>query len=360
VRRSVPSDAAEFTGVVWMHSATAHRLSAATVEMSRLDAILADAETASVPLNRLRSAAALRVRAIDDEHVRMLSASEAEFPPVLVRAGDLQVLDGHHRVAAARQRGWQTVPVRLVRCTDSQAVLLAIRANVAHGLPLTRAERRVAAVRVIDLHPDWSDRAIAAATGLAAATVAALRQQVDPRRSVPAARVGRDGRTRPLSAAEGRLRASAVLAERPEASIREIAEEAGISLGTAHDVRRRLRDNLGPLPGPGPAPPADAPGQPTGIGRASGRPPVPRPVDRSATTQWDRLWETLRRDPTVRFTASGRALLQWLQRHVIDAHLRQAPARSVPAHLREQVVGLALQQAEEWRLFALAVQADAE
>lgn len=38
--------------------------------------------------------------------------------------------------------------------------------NTHHGLPLTRADRKAAAQRILDIHPHWSDRAIAKVTGL--------------------------------------------------------------------------------------------------------------------------------------------------------------------------------------------------
>jgi hypothetical protein len=56
--------------------------------------------------------------------------------------------------------------------------------------------------------------------------------------------MGSDGRLRPLTSLDGRRRASEPIVARPEAPLREIAAEAGISVGTAHDVRQRMQRGM--------------------------------------------------------------------------------------------------------------------
>jgi hypothetical protein len=119
---------------------------------------------------------------------------------------------------------------------------VAVEANVTHGLPLSLADRRAAAERIVTSHPHLSDRAIARTAGLGAKAVAAIRRRVAETADGPQlqAGVGRDGKVRPLNSLEGRSRAAERLAERPEASLREVARLAGISPATVSDVRRRL------------------------------------------------------------------------------------------------------------------------
>lgn len=126
---------------------------------------------------------------------------------------------------------------------------LAVSANVTHGLPLNKAERQAAAARIIRSHPQASDRSIAQTTGLAAKTVARIRRRshVDETDR----RVGQDGRVRPLNTADGRRIASRAITDRPDASLREIAQEAGISIGTVRNVRARLEAGEDPVPDPG-------------------------------------------------------------------------------------------------------------
>jgi hypothetical protein len=51
-----------------------------------------------------------------------------------------------------------------------------------------------------------------------------------------------------LDGAAGRRRATELLALRPDATLRQVAREAGISLSTARDVRQRLRRKENPIP----------------------------------------------------------------------------------------------------------------
>jgi hypothetical protein len=86
----------------------------------------------------------------------------------------------------------------------------------------------------------WSDRSIAAVTGLGAAAVGAIRRRAAETVNQPAIRYGRDGRARPVDTVSGRRRAEEIIAARPTATLRDIARDAGVSIGTARDVRMRL------------------------------------------------------------------------------------------------------------------------
>ncbi len=77
----------------------------------------------------------------------------------------MRVIDGLHRMRAARLRGDQTIEVQYFTGDDDAAFLLAVEANTAHGLPLSLSERKAAAVRLIAMFPDRSNRSIAASAG---------------------------------------------------------------------------------------------------------------------------------------------------------------------------------------------------
>ncbi|MFD5520100.1 ParB N-terminal domain-containing protein [Streptomyces sp. NPDC127066] len=116
-----------------------------------------------------------RLAGIDRSHVEALVAVEAPLPPILVRASDMSVVDGRHRLLAARLRGAETIEVLFFEGSDADAFLYAVEANVAHGLPLSLAERKVAVTRILASHPHMSDRAIARVSGLSAKAVGVVR-----------------------------------------------------------------------------------------------------------------------------------------------------------------------------------------
>ncbi|RAJ67249.1 MULTISPECIES: ParB/RepB/Spo0J family partition protein, partial [unclassified Streptomyces] len=223
------------------------RAAAATGEAAGADEG-AGRERAVLALDTLLDSDSPRIDGEDGERVRQLAELEAPLPPVLVHRATLRVIDGMHRVRAARLRGDDTIEAEFFDGGDTDAFALAVRLNIAHGLPLTQADRAAAAERLLRARPSWSDRRIAAGTGLSAGTVAAVRRRSTAQDEQLNTRVGRDGRVRPLRAAEGRLRASQVIAANPGATLREIAAVAGIATATAKDVRDRMRQGRGPLP----------------------------------------------------------------------------------------------------------------
>ncbi len=155
------------------------------------------------------------------DHVEVLAESDAQLPPIVVHGQSKQVIDGMHRVRAAVLRGEEKIEARIYHGTEDDAFVLAVQLNIAHGLPLTKADRTAAAVRIMASHPRWSNRMIATATGLSAGTVGKVRRRSTVQNGQSTTRVGRDGRKRPLDGTVGRARASELLTEKPTASIRE-------------------------------------------------------------------------------------------------------------------------------------------
>lgn len=108
----------------------------------------------------------------------------ADLEPIVVfvdqAAGHTYLVDGHHRVAAAKRAGLNALPV-IIHVGDRRAALLfAATANAKHGLPLTNEDKR----RIVDvlLADDewrtWSDRAIADTVHVSPHLVASRRKKL--------------------------------------------------------------------------------------------------------------------------------------------------------------------------------------
>jgi hypothetical protein len=156
-----------------------------------------------VRIDALRPADSPRLKGISAEHARLIADAAESVPPILVQQGTMRVIDGMHRVRAACLQGKQHVAAHLVACDDDDSFLWAVRMNLTHGLPLTLPDRKAAACRIIQGHPEWSDRAIAAVAGLSDKTVGSLRRRLAETIPKTRWRIGRDGRTRTLPARNG-------------------------------------------------------------------------------------------------------------------------------------------------------------
>ena len=260
-------------------------------------------------------------------HTRALAESAEPFPPVWVHRPSMRVIDGMHRLRAAITRGQADMEVWFFDGSDEDAFLLAVRANVTHGLPLSSDDRTAAAARIMCAHPQWSDRMIASVTGLSAKTVRAVRLRSGADSPHLLTRMGRDGKVYPVDNSEGRRAAGRVLADNPHASLREVARAAGISPATVRDVRARLRRGEDPVP------------------RRAG-PPGPSHADDNA------LFVSLRNDPSLRFSESGRILLRLLSAHAIEPSRWEQLGGDVPPHCRGAVAELSRSCARAWQEFA--------
>ncbi|KAA6212168.1 streptomycin biosynthesis protein [Streptomyces albofaciens JCM 4342] len=285
------------------------------------------------------------------EHVEMLAVADGPLPPILVHRDTLRVIDGMHRLRAARRRGQETIEVRFFDGDEADAFVLAVESNIAHGLPLTKADRKRAAERIIVSHPTWSNRMIAATVGLAPATVAKVRRQLPAGAEPERGRVGQDGRFRPLDGAAGRKLAGDLITENPDLSLRQIARATGISPETARDVRNRIRRGEEPLltgRRSGPRGQRDGqrrPGRPAGRRRGTaaavtpGRMPV---ADRNETVQ------RLKGDPALRYSDTGRTLLRLLGIHAVSPQEWERITADVPADRRRTIAELARACSDNW------------
>ncbi|GAA3966329.1 ParB N-terminal domain-containing protein [Actinomadura viridis] len=289
-----------------------------------------------------------RISGENPEHVEALAAAQAELPPILVHRPTMRVIDGLHRVLAARLRGDEKIRVRFFDGDDADAFVMAVRSNIAHGLPLSLADRKRAAERIVVSHPRWSDRMVASATGIAAGTVAEIRRRVPAGAAAEPLRIGQDGRVRPINGAEGRRVAAELINENPSLSLRQIAQAAGISPETARDVRNRLRRGEDPLPKRMAGTVSLASRRNTHAERKAA---VQTPArDRAA------IVERLKADPALRFNETGRNLLMLLNLHTMKTADWDTMINNVPPHCAGIVAQLARDCADVWADFAIRVE----
>jgi hypothetical protein len=288
-----------------------------------------------LPVAGLHTESLVRIRPVDATHVTALAEVSDRWPPIVVAARTMTVLDGIHRVAAARQLGMTSITVHLFEGDDDAAFVEAVRRNVEHGLPLSLAERRRAAGRLLVSAPERSDRVIGEICGLDHKTVARLRDdQRCPTGDVPRSdvRVGRDRRARPVDVVGLRGRIAAALADAPDDSLRQIARRVGASPETVRDVRARLARGEDPVP--------------EGVRAAQPvRPvPIPRPV---AVPGWSD-------DTACRSEPQSAAFAAWF-----DSGAGAGDWRSfievVPLSRAYEIADQAREYANSWRAFAEAL-----
>jgi ParB-like chromosome segregation protein Spo0J len=116
-----------------------------------------------------------------DEYAEMMREEGAQFPPVLVirlKDGRLMVVDGWHRINAAKRLDLKTLPTRIRSGEWFYAIEAATASNAFHGLPRTNADKRKAVEMLLTM-PKWADasnRAIARHCGLSHPFVANMRR----------------------------------------------------------------------------------------------------------------------------------------------------------------------------------------
>ena len=215
------------------------------------EAPVAPSEVGTIAIDAVHVGPSMRAAGIDPLHVAALAEVAAHWPPIVLNRADSSVVDGHHRIAAARQLGLRELCVTWFDGSAEDAYLEFVRCNVGHGLPLTLAERRHAARQMLRCYAERSDRAIASVCGVSPTTIARLRKEVGPvdwagdgTRDAKG-RVGLDGRVRPLNGMALRARIVQELSLRPEASLRAIAGTVGASPETVRSVRNELRAGTG-------------------------------------------------------------------------------------------------------------------
>ncbi|WP_344011806.1 ParB/RepB/Spo0J family partition protein [Streptomyces thermospinosisporus] len=318
-------------------------------------------EVTRVPIRSILVAGSPRTGGEDPRHINALAEVCSDLPPIVVHRKSMTVIDGVHRLRAVQRSGATHISAVLFNGDEREAFVLAVKLNSSHGLPLTLADRKAAALQMLADFPEWSNRRLAGIVGLSDKTVAALRRRSAAELPHPATvRVGRDGVAYPLMAGEARRRAMMYLAEHPDASAREVARAAGISLTTAKDARRRVRagqqEATSAAARGGEAKPAgDAAGR--GAVARGGGAGVPAAAVRRSRVQpvcpdLQLAIRRLRADPSLRFTEVGRRLLRTLDASATQPHDWAAMAGSLPIHCAPVIAELARHQAVSWQLLA--------
>lgn len=107
-----------------------------------------------------------------EKHVKQLVASDPEqWPPLLVTPnaeGSFDVVDGFHRLEAAKRLGIHDLPCVIVPNADYDT---CFEANMRHGLPLTTEDRKAYARWLREQQPELSEVEISKRTGLSRNTV---------------------------------------------------------------------------------------------------------------------------------------------------------------------------------------------
>ncbi len=309
----------------------------------------------NVPVASIRNSYTPRKNKANESHVQVLAQSPLPLPPIVVHRDSMRVIDGVHRLRATELRGHSTIAARLFEGNDAEAFALAVHLNVTHGLPLTLSERKAAAQRVLRSYPHWSDRSIGLIAGVSNKTVGKLRGCTTEEISQLNPRLGRDGKIRPVSPANGRRRAAEFLSLNPRASLRKIARKAGVSVTTARDVRQRVGKGESPLPD-NLAKRVAAAATPT-VESA-----VPELADARVPTRTGSrmvpegrgrdLLQRLRNDPSVRSSERGRALLRLLSTVVVAISACNEFAEAVPSHCSGTFAEIARKNARAWQEIA--------
>lgn len=133
------------------------------------------------------------------EAVEQYAGMLDELPPVeLMRVGrSLRVIDGRHRIAAARAGGRTEILAVIREGSERDAFVAALGANARHGVRLSGADLRVvvgAALADAEL-ARWADRRLARLVGCSHTIVGVIRAECRPE-TVDGPRVGADGKTR--------------------------------------------------------------------------------------------------------------------------------------------------------------------
>ncbi|MBF6331834.1 ParB/RepB/Spo0J family partition protein [Nocardia transvalensis] len=283
---------------------------------------------------------------VNTSHISMLAESAVAFPPIVVQRSTMQVVDGWHRLHAAQLRGETTIAAVFFDGGPADAFVLAVKLNAAHGLPLSLADRKAAAARILSSYPDWSDRSIAVTVGISHHTVAAIRRRSTGRSAQSTSRIARNGVWHRPNGQQGRQRAVELFTADPDASARKVASLAGISVTTAKEVRKLLRAGRRPVSSREPAVvgslTSEPPHEPTGDVSA----PVPTRTDAAE------LLQRLRRDPSLRFNETGRKLLRWLENPFGEVIDWDSIIENIPSHCTPSVAELARQRSRDWQRLA--------
>jgi transposase-like protein len=306
-----------------------------------------------VDIGKIIVAESPRIALENPEHIQLLAAYAGDLLPIIVHYETMCVIDGVHRLRAAQLNGQAQIPAIFFHGSAADAFVLSVKANIAHGLPLSLTERKRAGERIIRSHRHWSDRTIACAVGLAPGTVAAIRRRLIPAAGEDETRTGRDGRIRPRDGRTKREHAAQFMASNPGMSLRAVGRAIGISPETARSVRNSLQQGEGLAePEDNAKPDARMASEQESARRARRDKIPPRLTGDSSRV----ILESLRSDPVLRYSANGRTLLRLLQLHLAEVKGWEAIVDSVPAHRCDALADLGRECMRIWADFTAQIE----
>jgi hypothetical protein len=305
--------------------------------MSEMANFVDDGVSDEIDVKLLKVGMSPRLGEQDVGHAEALAHQFDECPPIVVERSTSIVIDGVHRVLAARILGRTKVRVRFFDGSHEEAIVESIRSNIAHGKPLTLAEREAAARRVLGIRSDWSDRLVGSVCGLSDKTVGRLRKTTA---EIPqlSSRIGRDGRRRPTDAKKVRDEIAGALIAKPDSKPKELAQSMATSPATIRDVRKRLVNDQ--MVTPSKVVHNSLALRPSGMGVSTSN----RVAD---------LWSS---DSAMTSLPEGTLLAGWLDASKIEPDDWEPRVDSIPLGRIPQLIEDARSRANEWRRFASALE----
>jgi hypothetical protein len=197
----------------------------------------------SVPLDSIVADDANQPRMdhLDEAYIDQLADVPELWPPIVVVAtveGRYTLVDGFHRYRAAEEIGLHEVPATVIAApADGDLASMGFDLNSRHGRPLSLADRRAQAERLLRKDPAQSDRELSRRCGIAPGTVARIRRDLEGTDEIEhsADRVGADGR---MYAAVARLPG-----ELPDPSLGELVS-TGLGRLFSPPDRREMRKTV--------------------------------------------------------------------------------------------------------------------
>jgi ParB-like chromosome segregation protein Spo0J len=296
----------------------------------------------------------VRSGGLDERHVLLLMETADQWPPIVVWGEQCRLIDGAHRVEAARRLGLSTIAAVRFLGTADEAFVESVRRNVEHGLPLPVVDRRRAALRVLRRHGEWSDRRVGFVCGLSGKTIARMRREhsmsegrCDGVVLGMDRRVGRDGKARPVQSGEVRERIKRALEENPGGSLRVLAAMAGASPETVRTVRARLAGHDRP---PSPTVPFAPAAKLHSVSVDSSRVvPLETHDQPSDVDDWPKSpWKS---DPALLACGDGGDFAKWFEENKVGDDWR-GHVWNIPLGRIYEVVDEARRRAAAWTSFA--------
>jgi ParB-like chromosome segregation protein Spo0J len=118
---------------------------------------------------------------VDPDVVEYYSSifKEVIWPPIIVDRATHKLLDGWHRVEAAKRAGVYTIPVQWVDAKEDELFPLAVKSNLGHGVHLSKEERYKAIARM--QREGWTNERIAEFLGCSLAMASKTEKAEDLR-----------------------------------------------------------------------------------------------------------------------------------------------------------------------------------